>query len=143
MVITWIVVFFKSTNPSSESTIILTGPSMNVLSTAEMWRHVIVVFFRNANSSSGPDISYTRSYTSILRLGLTAGDTPDAPRYHLGTREPSCTLQIPTYTKGSGALSGDLRRELGRITRGECHASKSPASLLLYQGSKSHRESRR
>ncbi|KZV50287.1 hypothetical protein F511_33192 [Dorcoceras hygrometricum] len=36
--------------------------------------------------SSGPELSSTWSYTSILRLGLMAGDTPDIPGCHLGTR---------------------------------------------------------
>ncbi|KZV41668.1 hypothetical protein F511_21445 [Dorcoceras hygrometricum] len=39
----------------------------------------IMVFFRIMDVTSGPDLIHTYSYTSILRLGLTAGDTPDAP----------------------------------------------------------------
>ncbi|KZV19663.1 putative carboxylesterase 16 [Dorcoceras hygrometricum] len=35
--------------------------------------------FTIAGPTSGPDLNYTYSYTSILRLGLAAGDTPDAP----------------------------------------------------------------
>ncbi|KZV45443.1 hypothetical protein F511_39961 [Dorcoceras hygrometricum] len=40
------------------------------------------------------------SYTSILRLGLAAGDTPDAPHKHLGTRGPSTAAStLPTSVK--------------------------------------------
>ncbi|KZV33175.1 BTB/POZ and MATH domain-containing protein 2-like [Dorcoceras hygrometricum] len=60
-------------------------------------------------------LSYTHSYSSILRQGLAAGDTPDVPEYHIGTREPSNILQILTYTKGSEALPDDLSRELGKF----------------------------
>ncbi|KZV28294.1 hypothetical protein F511_25269 [Dorcoceras hygrometricum] len=35
--------------------------------------------FTIAGPTSDPDLNYTYSYTSILRLGLAAGDTPDAP----------------------------------------------------------------
>ncbi|KZV21340.1 hypothetical protein F511_26948 [Dorcoceras hygrometricum] len=53
--------------------------------------------FTIAGPTSGPDLNYTYSYTSILRLGLAAGDTPDAPQEHLGTRRPSTTASaLPT-----------------------------------------------
>ncbi|KZV22114.1 hypothetical protein F511_11642 [Dorcoceras hygrometricum] len=68
---------------------------------------------------SGPDDRYTYSYTSILRLGLTTGDTPDAPHNHLGTREPSTSPSaLPTSSKAratkeharsSGVLTEALR----------------------------------
>ncbi|KZV26410.1 hypothetical protein F511_36324 [Dorcoceras hygrometricum] len=44
----------------------------------------IMISFRIADVTSGPDLNHTYSYTSILRLELAAGDTPDAPHDHLG-----------------------------------------------------------
>ncbi|KZV33013.1 hypothetical protein F511_23186 [Dorcoceras hygrometricum] len=67
----------------------------------------IIVFCKIINFSSGPDLILTQSYTSILHLGLAAGDTPDAPHYHLGTRGPSPIHQMPSctdcYPAGRGA----------------------------------------
>ncbi|KZV24793.1 hypothetical protein F511_34766 [Dorcoceras hygrometricum] len=57
--------------------------------------------FTIAGPTSGPDLNYTYSYTSILRLGLAAGDTPDAPHKHLGTRGPA--LQHQPYRTPSEA----------------------------------------
>ncbi|KZV23480.1 ankyrin repeat-containing protein-like [Dorcoceras hygrometricum] len=74
----------------------------------------IMVFFRIMDSTSGPDLSYTQSYTSILRLGLMAGDTPDAPYFHLGTRGPSDTLQDRPTLLRSGSRPR-TRAEIGSL----------------------------
>ncbi|KZV52738.1 hypothetical protein F511_43371 [Dorcoceras hygrometricum] len=37
---------------------------------------------------------------------LAAGDTPDAPHYYLGTREPNSSPKTPTHTSSSGATRG-------------------------------------
>ncbi|KZV32300.1 hypothetical protein F511_19146 [Dorcoceras hygrometricum] len=66
----------------------------------------IIVPFRIVDITSGPDLNHTYSYTSIIRLGLAAGDTPDAPYNRLGTRGPSSTRQTPNY-------STQLRRQQG------------------------------
>ncbi|KZV45482.1 hypothetical protein F511_15849 [Dorcoceras hygrometricum] len=103
----------------------------------------IMVFFKIINFSSGPDLSYTQSYTSILRLGLAAGDTPDAPYYHLETRRSNSTHKMPNCTDSSGCLPEDLR-QLGSVSRGEAHTSKSPTSIRLSLFElRDHRESRR
>ncbi|KZT76579.1 delta(8)-fatty-acid desaturase 1-like [Dorcoceras hygrometricum] len=47
--------------------------SMKILSTVE--KH----WYTDRGPTSGPDLDYRYSYTSILRLGLAARDTPDAP----------------------------------------------------------------
>ncbi|KZV58127.1 RNA polymerase II C-terminal domain phosphatase-like 1 [Dorcoceras hygrometricum] len=84
--------------------------------------------------------SATKSYTSILRLGLTMGDTPDGRYYHLGTRGSSSALQVrPTLPR-----SGDLPRpryEIGcwpedlcsdrECSRGQCHIYQNPAQIRL------------
>ncbi|KZV32195.1 hypothetical protein F511_29770 [Dorcoceras hygrometricum] len=48
--------------------------------------------------TSGPDLSYIYSYTSILRLGLTAGILLMPPINHVGTRGPSSALQAKPGT---------------------------------------------
>ncbi|KZT75881.1 hypothetical protein F511_47094 [Dorcoceras hygrometricum] len=54
--------------------------SMKILSTQLQYDASQVVSpFTIVGPTSGPDLNHTNSYTSILRLGLTAGDTPDAP----------------------------------------------------------------
>ncbi|KZV56178.1 hypothetical protein F511_24643 [Dorcoceras hygrometricum] len=59
---------------------------------------------------------YTYSYTSILRLGLTAGDTPDAPHEHLGTQGPSTPPStLPTSSKARAIKE---RAHLGSPGRG-------------------------
>ncbi|KZV29109.1 hypothetical protein F511_06604 [Dorcoceras hygrometricum] len=68
----------------------------------------IRVFLKIVDFSSGPDLNYTHSYTSILRLGLTMGDTPDTPYYHLETRGPSSTLHASTYNNEIGKSPEDL-----------------------------------
>ncbi|KZV32606.1 ribosome production factor 1-like [Dorcoceras hygrometricum] len=67
----------------------------------------IIVFCKFTGFSSGPDLILTQSYTSILRLRLVVGDTPDAPHYHFRTRGPSSRHQMPNYTDSSGRLSED------------------------------------
>ncbi|KZV33263.1 golgin candidate 5-like [Dorcoceras hygrometricum] len=57
----------------------------------------IIVSSRIVDVTSGPELNHTYSYTSIIPLGLAAGDTPDAPHNHLGTRGPSSLLKTPTY----------------------------------------------
>ncbi|KZV38308.1 Histone-lysine N-methyltransferase EZA1 [Dorcoceras hygrometricum] len=90
-----------------------------LLSTAEeRWRQDRELF-QIVGFTSGPDDRYTYSYTSILRLGLTAGDTPDAPHNHLGTRGLSTSPSaLPTSSKAratkeharsSGVLAEALR----------------------------------
>ncbi|KZV29303.1 hypothetical protein F511_08310 [Dorcoceras hygrometricum] len=74
----------------------------------------IIVFFRTMDFTSGPDLSYTQSYTSILRLGLAARDTPDAPHNHLWTRGSSSMRQTPTYATKIGNLPEDSLRSGGR-----------------------------
>ncbi|KZV40617.1 hypothetical protein F511_34881 [Dorcoceras hygrometricum] len=64
----------------------------------------VMVFLKNTNSYPGPNLSYTWSYTSILRLVLAVGDTPDTSGCHLGTRGQSCTLYTTKYVKDSGRL---------------------------------------
>ncbi|KZV43197.1 phospholipase D delta-like [Dorcoceras hygrometricum] len=66
----------------------------------------IVIFFIIMDITSGPDDSHKYSYTSILRLGLAAGDTPDAPL--LSPRDPRTEklIQDPTHTSGSGVTRG-------------------------------------
>ncbi|KZV46304.1 Lipase, GDSL domain containing protein [Dorcoceras hygrometricum] len=57
-------------------------------------------FFGIVNCTSGPDLKYEYSYTSIFHLGLAARDTPDAPHNRLGTRGPSNSPKFPTcFTK--------------------------------------------
>ncbi|KZV23604.1 hypothetical protein F511_37589 [Dorcoceras hygrometricum] len=59
-----------------------------------------MAFFGIMNCTSGPDLKYECSYTSIIRLGLAAGDTPDATNNRLGTRGPSNSPKFPTcFTK--------------------------------------------
>ncbi|KZV48578.1 hypothetical protein F511_21687 [Dorcoceras hygrometricum] len=64
----------------------------------------IKVSFRIMDFTSSPDLSYTKSYTSILCLGLATEDTPDAPYYHLGTRGPSSELQTRPTLLRSGSF---------------------------------------
>ncbi|KZV30422.1 hypothetical protein F511_13006 [Dorcoceras hygrometricum] len=65
--------------------------------------------------SSGPDLSYIHSYTSILRLGFAAWDTPDVPSNQLGTRgteqhapRPELCLLDRDVTRGRMLSSGVL-----------------------------------
>ncbi|KZV33360.1 hypothetical protein F511_40630 [Dorcoceras hygrometricum] len=75
----------------------------------------IMVFFKNTNSSSGSDLSYTRSYASILSLGLAAGDIPDTTDTTSGPNDRAACSKFRTtirgledyprtYTESSGGL---------------------------------------
>ncbi|KZV20411.1 hypothetical protein F511_30641 [Dorcoceras hygrometricum] len=74
----------------------------------------IIVSFRIVDFISGPNLSYTYSYPSILRLGLTAGDTPDTPHKQLGTRGPSSSLETPTCATRIGNRSR-TRMKIGSL----------------------------
>ncbi|KZV16457.1 hypothetical protein F511_10069 [Dorcoceras hygrometricum] len=85
---------------------------MDVLSTAEIRHHVDHGFLQKHNSSSGPDVSYTQSYTSIIRLGLKAGillilrDNTSGPDDRAARSKCRTTLRgredyPSTYTKSS------------------------------------------
>ncbi|KZV24779.1 hypothetical protein F511_34208 [Dorcoceras hygrometricum] len=47
-------------------------------------------------SSESTNPTSIQPITCLLINGLAAGDTPDAPHYHLGTRGPSSMPQAPT-----------------------------------------------
>ncbi|KZV53693.1 hypothetical protein F511_29244 [Dorcoceras hygrometricum] len=68
-------------------------------------------FFGIVNCTSGPDLKYGYSYTSILRLGLAAGDTPDAPHNRLGIRGPSNSPKFPTCSTKIGRHTRILLRK--------------------------------
>ncbi|KZV39641.1 hypothetical protein F511_32953 [Dorcoceras hygrometricum] len=106
------------------------------LSMVGVQRHEDHGFFRIVDFNSGPDINYTYSYTSILRLGLTVGDTPDALCYHHGTRGLSRAPQTRSTLPRSGGFPktrSEIRFcprphcQVGNVSRGKCHdAMKSP-----------------
>ncbi|KZV17586.1 wall-associated receptor kinase-like 22 [Dorcoceras hygrometricum] len=66
------------------------------------------------------DLNHTYSYTSILRLGLTTGYTPDAPHNHLGTRGPSSSPDVPTCATKIGRHPRIPHGELERWTEDPC-----------------------
>ncbi|KZV57187.1 hypothetical protein F511_13079 [Dorcoceras hygrometricum] len=80
----------------------------------------IMIPFRITDVTSGPDLNRTYSYTSILRLGLTVGDTPDAPHDHLGTRGPSSSPKVPTCAIKIGGHPRSSYEDLGRWTEDSC-----------------------
>ncbi|KZV20398.1 heat shock 70 kDa protein 17 [Dorcoceras hygrometricum] len=95
--------------------------------------------FTIAGPTSGPDLNYTYSYTLILRLGLAAGDTPDAPHKHLGTRGPSTTASaLPTPSEGRAIKRRTWSSELGILYRSLAPGSARPQlHILLYFNSSS------
>ncbi|KZV52571.1 protein TOO MANY MOUTHS-like [Dorcoceras hygrometricum] len=118
-------------------------PSIHV-SLYQQWEYDvtwIMVFFRIGDFTSGPDLSHIQSYTSILRLGLAAGETPDVPYYHLGTRRPSSILQArPTLlrsgnrprTRSKIGICPRLTDQFGSASRGQClDVMKSPTWIRL------------
>ncbi|KZV44802.1 hypothetical protein F511_09845 [Dorcoceras hygrometricum] len=150
-----------------------TGLSAHILSTAEMRHHAdrvilqkaqiqpssnrprvlyrrlkgdvarIMVFFKIMNFSSGPDLRYTKSYTSILRLGLATGIllmppiTTSRPEDRAARSRPRPT---PLYRESRPRTHA----QLGSVSRGEYHASKSPTSTCLSPFERrDHRELRR
>ncbi|KZV37033.1 putative polygalacturonase [Dorcoceras hygrometricum] len=100
-------------------------------------------FLGIVNCTSGPDLKYEYSYTSILRLGLVAGDTPDAPHNRLGTRGPrnspkfpTCFTKIERHTKiFEGTPGWTCRRYLAGTVRG--HPSWYSSLLPEVQGTPS------
>ncbi|KZV27028.1 pentatricopeptide repeat-containing protein [Dorcoceras hygrometricum] len=89
-----------------------TQPDLHLTEHVSLYRRLggnparIMVFFDITKLTSGPDLRYEYSYTSILRLGLAAGDTPDAPCYHLGTRGPSSALRTRSMLLRSRTARG-------------------------------------
>ncbi|KZV24864.1 hypothetical protein F511_14747 [Dorcoceras hygrometricum] len=84
-----------------------------------------MVFFSIMDCTSGPDLRYEYSYTSILLIGLATGDTPDTPHYHLETRGPSratptrSTLLRLRIAIGPAPPSQDISRGLCRESSGD------------------------
>ncbi|KZV51423.1 hypothetical protein F511_37322 [Dorcoceras hygrometricum] len=78
-------------------------------------------FLRYYGLHLGSRYKYEYSYTSILQ-GLAAGDTPDAPHNHLGTRGLISSPKVPTW-KSRRALSRlyvtqRFRKKISGIARG-------------------------
>ncbi|KZV20600.1 hypothetical protein F511_21873 [Dorcoceras hygrometricum] len=74
--------------------------------------------FTIAGPTSGPDLNYTYSYTSILRLGLAAGDTPGAPITPRDPRTEHYGISL-TYTIGGESNQATrIELELGIFNRG-------------------------
>ncbi|KZV33861.1 pentatricopeptide repeat-containing protein mitochondrial-like [Dorcoceras hygrometricum] len=103
----------------------------------------IFVSFRIVDVTSGPDLHHTYSYTSILRLGLMAGDTPDAPITTSGLEdraaysEPRRTIPRSANHQRMHSKIGNPPRphyHLGSVSRGPCpDAMKSPAQVPLLE----------
>ncbi|KZV24598.1 heat shock 70 kDa protein 17 [Dorcoceras hygrometricum] len=90
--------------------------------------------FTIAGPTSGPDLNYTYSYTSILRPGLAAGDTPDAPHKHLGTRGPSTTASaLPTPSEARAIKRRTWSSELGTLYRSLVPGSRVSRPLSLWR----------
>ncbi|KZV56882.1 DNA ligase 1-like [Dorcoceras hygrometricum] len=91
----------------------------------------IMVSFRTMDFTSDPDLSYTKSYTSILCLGLAVGDTPDVSYYHLGTRGPSSALQArPTLLRSKNLPR--TRYDIGRWPEDMCSDSERFPRTMSY-----------
>ncbi|KZV32040.1 hypothetical protein F511_38966 [Dorcoceras hygrometricum] len=126
-IITRIMVFPESTTrPQSRRTRVplsMVEGHLNLTVHVSLYRRLesnitrIMGFFDIVNCTSCPDLKYEYSYTSILRLGLTAGDTPDAPHNRLGTRRSSNSPKFPTCFTKIGRHTRILLEELGNRPR--------------------------
>ncbi|KZV40287.1 hypothetical protein F511_25063 [Dorcoceras hygrometricum] len=93
-----------------------------------------MAFSQIINFNSGPDLSYTQSYTSILRLGLPSRDTPDAPITTSGPKNRAARPRPPTYAARSGESPEDScsAREYFPRIRSRLQESNQHTSLPLW-----------
>ncbi|KZV44773.1 hypothetical protein F511_34246 [Dorcoceras hygrometricum] len=93
-----------------------------------------MVSFTIACPTSGPDLNYTYSYTSIFRLELAAGGTPDAPQR--SPRDPRTEHYgvSPTYAIGGECNQATrMELELGIFDRGPATRSGIARAPLLWR----------